>query len=174
MPIDIRAGRVLALDSGKNKVYGAYGLNGKITELRAFDPDDSDDYIHVLDLTVLEKVNINANTPNWQSTLDCGLAGECVAGRMRTPIKRYTPSQWKGSLKKPTYHWLLWTKCLTGSEQNLFPADTYTIIRVAAQTVAATGRVKNYAFENHNFLDAAGLFCFEHKRIGRGGGRVAT
>lgn len=163
--------RTLGLDAGKNKVYGAIGEGTLLIALVDFDPNKECDFDAFVDHVVLEKVNINENTPNWQSTLDCGLSGERVAGRHRAPVTCYTPSQWKGSVKKPTYHLNLW-HVMREEERALFHRDTYNTIRAGAEHVAKTGQVKNYAFEDHNRLDAAGILLFELERIGRGGARI--
>lgn len=161
------------LDPGKSKVYGAFSIGGKsIDKLISFDPDKQRDFVNVEHIA-LEKVNINENTPNWQSTLDCGLSGERVAGRMRGNIITYTPAQWKGSIKKPQHHLHGW-RVMSPEERKLFPPPTYNTILLACEYLARYGVVKGYSFDTHNFLDAACLLLFEMGRIGRGGQRVKT
>lgn len=179
--------RLVALDAGKRKVYGALSFDGRTCgALHGFDPEECDDAWPVArnslglemawsapDLAILERQNINKNTPNWQSTLDCERAGQRVAGRLRCPVVEYTAAQWKGGIKKPQHHLHLW-RILGPAERALFPENTFEIIRQACETLAKTGEVRKYAFENNNFLDAVALLCFELKRIGRGGARVVT
>ncbi len=163
---------IIALDAGKHKVYGAASTFGdRIDGLYNFDPEDHHDYYPPSARVVLERQNINANTPNWQNTLDCERAGQRVAGRLRAPIIEYTAAQWKGNIKKPQHHWHLW-KVLDASERALLPENTIEIIRKACEVLAKTGKVRNYSFENNNSLDAMALLCFELQRIGRGGARV--
>lgn len=167
---------IIALDAGKRKVYGALSFDGHTCEeLHGFDPENPDDICLDRDSgfnrAVLERQNINKNTPNWQNTLDCERAGQRVAGRLRCPVVEYTAAQWKGGIKKPQHHYHLWG-ILTPAERKLFPEDTIAIISQACETLAKTGEVRKYAFENNNYLDAVALLCFELKRIGRGGAKI--
>jgi hypothetical protein len=167
--------RIVSLDAGKRRVYGALSFDGRTcAELHGFDPEDCDDTAaqnSYWDLCVLERQNINRNTPNWQSTLDCERAGQRVAGRLRCPVVEYTAAQWKGGIKKPQHHLHLW-RILEPSERALFPEGTFEVIRKACEVLAKTGEVKNYSFEDNNFLDALALLCFEVERLGRGGARI--
>lgn len=169
--------RLVALDAGKRKVYGALSFDGRTcAELHSYDPEDPsddscDDYAPRFDLAVLERQNINRNTPNWQNTLDCERAGQRVAGRLRCPVVEYTAAQWKGGIKKPQHHLHLW-RILEPAERAFFPEGTFEIIRQACETLAKTGEVRKYSFDDNNFLDAVALLMFELKRLGRGGVKV--
>jgi hypothetical protein len=183
------AQRIISLDAGKRRVYGALSFNGRTcSALHGFDPEECLDIVDMthptikpgftpiseftpFDLAVLERQNINRNTPNWQSTLDCERAGQRVAGRLRCPVVEYTAAQWKGGIKKPQHHLHLW-RILNPDERSLFTEDTFEIIRKACEMLAKTGDVKNYSFKDNNFLDALALFKFHTGQLGRGGAKV--
>jgi len=167
----LNVGHVIAADPGKNKVYGAQGRNGKLVELHTFDPEKQNDFVARCDLFVLERMNINRNTPNWQSVLDAERAGQRVAGRHRCHVVEHTAAQWKGFVKKPVHHLRLW-HVMTDEERALFPAHTFNTIQLACENIARTGLVVGYSFETHNHLDAAALLMFEYRRLGRGGKRL--
>jgi hypothetical protein len=99
-----------------------------------------------------------------------------------TPVELLTPSEWKGSIKKPLHHWKVWS-VLRLAERRRFaegaaqygrtktPADIEAKIRDACLRLKLTGEVSGYSWAAHNLLDAAGLFLFKRGRIGRAGQR---
>lgn len=135
---------------------------GKIKGLNYINPD----------LVVIEKPNINANTPNWQSMLECAWHGALVAGAFNAPIREYEPNAWKGTVKKPPHHRRIW-RAATPAEQALFPSDVPAIIEAACAEYARIGKVRKYSHPWHNFLDSMGVGFFDTGRIGRGGKKIA-
>lgn len=158
---------MISIDPGKSWVYVALWNAGVLCKTLRWDPLDLTQYERAPRI-VIEKPNINKNTPNWQSVLDVAWSGALVAGRCGGNVQHYEPSQWKGSVVKPIHHGRVWA-AMTQAERFLFPAEVPDIIQRAKETYARTGQVRKYDHDWHNNLDAVGLGLFALGRLGRGG-----
>jgi hypothetical protein len=159
----------IALDPGKHVVYGARFVDNICVSLHEFDPL----FIpaggrSAYPIAVVEKPNINTETPNWQSVLDVGWSGALVAGALGVSVTSFEPSVWKGSIKKPMHHGRVWMM-MTYAERKLFPDNARIVIDTARQRIATFGKVTGYSQKWHNHLDALALGLFYLGRIKRGG-----
>jgi len=121
--------------------------------------------------------------PNDQ--MDLAVAVGELRGVFRTRgivAELLTPSEWKGSVKKPLHHWRVWQTLRLAERQRFAegaarygrtktPADIEAKIKAACLRLKLTGEVSGYSWQAHNLLDAAGLFLFKRGRLGRAGQR---
>lgn len=164
--------QILAIDPGQHLVYGAVFVHAVCVNLVSFCPPNKDggvsESLGTIHHVAIEKPIITPRTPNWKSVSDCAWSGALVAGYFGCPVSAYEPSTWKASVCKPIHHRRLWRE-MSGSEQQLFPLDTFDIIEAACAHYARTGKVAKYSNDWHNWLDAVGVGLFHLGRTGRGG-----
>ena len=163
---------LIALDPGKHSVYGALFENAQLVRLLKFDVSTfkNGNFVHVDGVTraVIEKPNINKNTPNWQSVLDVACSGYLIAGMLRVPLTEHEPNAWKGSIKKPIHHGRV-LLAMFEQERSLLPDGVQSVVTRAKLQLAKTGVVRGYSHDWHNHLDAIGLGLFALGRVGRAG-----
>ena len=95
-----------------------------------------------------------------------------IAGATDAAVTELTPTQWKGSARKPQHHARLWS-ILYEPERRMLGGDrTRTVIEAAKRAGAAErwrrgGGAAYYpsGFAMHNILDAVGLGCFALGRL---------
>lgn len=164
---------IVSLDPGKKRTACAYfsESDNRLVSVFWLKPGEAPDPLFAVSLVIIEKPNINGNTPNWQSTFDCGWYGAIVAGWFRAPIVEYEPNAWKATVKKPLHHQRLW-RVLAKEERALLPVEVPGVIETACVRYARTGTVRNYEHEWHNLLDAVGVGLFHLGRTGRGGAKA--
>jgi hypothetical protein len=172
---------LLAIDAGQARVYGASfetTISNLCVRLLSFAPPTPERAVLLQqpgdfeppDVVAIEKPIITPNTPNWKAVTDCAWSGALVAGAFECPVHAYEPSQWKASVCKPLHHRRIW-RVMMPSERALFTAETESVINRACAHYAATGKVKNYSHDWHNWLDAVGVGLFHLGRTGRGGAK---
>lgn len=84
------------------------------------------------------------------------------------------PREWKGGLKKPQHHRLVWGN-LTSDERDVFARDAKldvdfigNKIEEACERFARTRKVTGYKWQAHNLLDAVGLGLWHLRRVHSG------
>ena len=164
---------MIALDPGKNLVYGAYFRGDGICQsLHVFTKSDAHSSRDAFGVVVVEKPSI-LNVPNTADMAEVLWTGALVAASLSSDIKDYSPAVWKGVLKKPIHHGRVW-EWMTASERALFPLNTSEVISRARMQIAEKGKVSSYSHSWHNHLDALALGMFALGRIKRGGLKGST
>lgn len=164
---------IVAIDPGKKRSAVACfnEMTGTLLSVFYLEPGEAPAMPFSASVVVIEKPNINVNTPNWQSVLDCGWSGALVAGWFRAPVIAHEPNAWKATVKKPVHHHRLW-RVLSPAERFLLPVGVAAVIDAACKSYARTGKVTKYEHHWHNLLDAVGVGLFHLGRTGRGGAKT--
>jgi len=164
--------KFIALDPGKQLVYGAQFRNNICVSLHEYPREVAAHARSTFPLAVVEKPNI-LNVPNTSDMAEVLWSGAVVASALSEHVSTLEPSVWKGILKKPIHHGRVW-EWMTPAERDLFPPDAAERIQKARSYYAAEGRVIAYSPKWHNHLDALALGMFYLGRILRGGVKGPT
>ena len=163
----------IALDPGKENVWGAKFVGTECTQIKIFDPEKIELWErNAWPLVVVEKPSI-LNVPNTADMAEVLWSGAIVASALSDRIIAYSPSSWKGNMKKPVHHKRV-IECMTADELSLLPEEVPVLVDQACRRLADTGRVTKYNHFWHNYLDAIGIGMYHLRRIRRGGTKGPT
>jgi hypothetical protein len=111
--------------------------------------------------------NVSAKRAN--DLLDVTLSAGWLSGNVaHTTLRWLYPEAWKGQLKKPQHHAMVYD-AMAPQERELFAPDTRAYIEAACHRYAVTGNVTGYSRKVHNLLDAVGINFFHTGRMGFAG-----
>jgi len=161
--------RFIALDPGKQDVYGAVFVDAHCICLCRFSAKEEVYDRSSFTLAVCEKPSI-LGAPNAADMAEVLWNGALVASALSPKVIGYSVPTWKGIIKKPIHHHRVWS-LMTPAERMLFPENAEEYIRKAREWLARTGKVTGYDAEWTNHFDAHALGMFHVGRIKRGGAR---